>query len=338
MATQDKALLMHKVEGTLRTRMFANLLEEAVDEIQDHLDEFEISHIQDGTMETEDMLDSYINAKKVGGRSEKTLVRYRYVIERFLKEVNVKTKNITTEHIRNYFAKEMTRGVAESTVDGIRQILCGYFGWLEHEKMIRANPISNIEAIKFQKKERISMSDVDMEILKRHCQNIRDRAIFNFLLATGCRISEVTNLNRTDVDLDNGECIVLGKGNKERTVFLDDVAVLTLREYLSSRNDTCEALFVNKRGGRLQPGGVRAMLKALSEKAGVDNVHPHRFRRTMVTRLLNRGMPIQEVAIIVGHERVDTTMQYFSSNNLYGLTKEPGCNRTPVFLRPLAIS
>lgn len=314
MATQDKVLLINQIEGTLKPRMFANLLEEAVTEIQEHLDEYDVTHLAAESTGSDDMLDTYINAKKVSGRSEKTLVRYRYVIERFLKAVNVKTKDITTEHIRNYFAKEMTRGVAESTVDGIRQILCGYFGWLEHEKMIRANPISSIEAIKFQKKERTSMSDADMELLKRHCQNIRDRAIFHFLLATGCRISEVTSLNRTDVDLDNGECIVLGKGNKERTAFLDDVAILTLREYLSSRNDTCEALFVNKNGGRLQPGGVRAMLKVLSEKAGVDNVHPHRFRRTMVTRLLNRGMPIQEVAIIVGHEKVDTTMRYYSSN------------------------
>lgn len=314
MPVQDKVLLMHKVESTLKSRMFANLLEEATTEIQNHLNEFDIRHIENETIGKEDLLDSYINAKMVGGRSEKTLVRYRYIIEKFLRSVNLRTKDITTEHVRNYFASEMERGISESTIDGTRQVLSGYFTWLEHERLISHNPIYNIEAIKYQKKERLSMSYADTEVLKRNCKSIRDNAIVCFLLATGCRISEVTSLNRTDVDLDNGECIVLGKGNKERTVFLDEISVLTLREYLSQRNDSCEALFVGKRHERLQPGGVRAMLKKLSQISGIDNVHPHRFRRTMVTRLLNRGMPIQEVAVIVGHGDVSTTMEYYSSN------------------------
>ena len=314
MATQDKVLLMHKVEQTLKPRMFANLLEEAVDEIQGHLDEFDVTHVGDNEPETDDLLDSYINAKKVGGRSEGTQTRYRYIIERFLKAVNVRTKDVTTEHIRQYFAKELARGISESTIDGVRQILSAYFSWLEHEKLICRNPVFNIESIKYQKKERLSLSYADTEVLKRHCQNVRDHAIVCFLLATGCRINEVTKLNKDDVDLNNGECIVLGKGNKERTVFLDDVAIMALREYLSQRKDDCEALFIGIRKKRLQPGGVRAMLKNLAGKAGVENVHPHRFRRTLVTRLLNRGMPIQEVAIIVGHEKVDTTMKYYAAN------------------------
>lgn len=314
MATQDKALLMHKVEGTLKPRMFVNMLEEAVAEIQDHLDEFDISHIGSELPEKEDLLDSYINAKRVSGRSEKTLVRYRYIIERFLRSVKVRTRDVTTEHVRNYFSAEMKRGVSERTVDGIRQILGGYFAWLEYEKLIIRNPIRNIESIKHLKKERPALSYAETEVLKRNCRSIRDNAIISFLLATGCRISEVTSLNRDDINLDAGECIVLGKGNKERTVFLDDVAVLTLREYLSSRKDINRALFIGKRNQRLLPGGVRAMLKKLASESGVENVHPHRFRRTMVTRLLNRGMPIQEVAVIVGHENVGTTMEYYSSN------------------------
>ena len=313
MSVQDKALLMHKVEGTLKPRMFANMLEEAVCEIQTHLDEFEINHIVDA-QESEDMIDRYINAKIVGGRSEGTIVRYRYIIERFLRFANVKTCEVTKEHIRTYFAHELRRGISESTIDGIRQILYGYFNWLEREKLIITNPVYNIETVKSQKKERMTLSPSDIELLKRKTKSLRDNAIINFLLATGCRISEVTSLNRDDVDLENGECIVLGKGNKERTVYLDEVAVLTLREYLASRNDNIDALFIGKRKERLQPGGVRAMMKKLSISSGVENVHPHRFRRTMVTKLLNRGMPIQEVALVVGHERVDTTMMYFSAN------------------------
>lgn len=314
MSIQDKSLLMQKVEDTLKTRMFANLLEEAVEEINEHLDEFDVTHISQDGLETEDLLATYINAKRVAGRSEKTLVRYQYVIERFLRSTQVRTRDITKDHVRKYFSDELSRGMAESSMDGIRQILSGYFGWLEHEKLIPRNPLANIESIKYQKKERLSLTGADIEILKRTCTSIRDNAIISFLLATGCRVSEVTSLNRTDVDLDKGECIVLGKGNKERIVFLDDIAILTLREYLSSRNDNCEALFVGKGNKRLLPGGIRYMLKHLSETAGVSNVHPHRFRRTLVTKLLNRGMPIQDVAIVVGHDSVDTTMQYYSSN------------------------
>ena len=314
MSIQDKTLLMHKVEETLKPRMFANLLEEATNEIQDHLIEFEVTHIANDEIETDDYLNAYIAAKKVGGKSEKTLVRYRYIIERFLKAINVKTSEINQSHVRQYFASELERGVSESTLNGIRQILNGYFGWLEHEKMIHSNPVYNVESIKCQKKERTSFSYADTEILKKRCSSIRDNAIINFMLATGCRVSEITNLNIEDVNFDNGECIVLGKGNKERIVFLDDVAILSLREYLAQRTDSCEALFVNRLGKRLNPGGIRERLKKLSDISGIENVHPHRFRRTFVTRLLNRGMPIQEVAILVGHEKVDTTMKYYSSN------------------------
>ena len=314
MSNQDKSLLMHKVEGTLKTRMFANLLEEAVDEIQEHLDEFDIVHIAENALETDDLLSAFLSAKKVAGRSEKTLTRYQYIIERFMNFANTKTRDINQNHIRAYFAHELDRGVSESTVDGIRQVLSGYFGWLEHEKLIRSNPVFNIEAIKYQKKERLAFSYADTEVIKRNCRNLRDNAIVSFFLATGCRVGEVSRLNRDDVNLDEGECIVLGKGRKERVVFLDDVAVLTLREYLATRADNCEALFVTRRGKRFQPGGSRYMLCRIAEKSGVENVHPHRFRRTVVTRLLNRGMPIQEVAIVVGHDKVDTTMKYYSAN------------------------
>ena len=314
MSEKDKVLLMHKVEGTLKTRMFANLLEEAVDEIHDHLDEFEVSHVGADTTGSEDLLDTFINAKRVSGRSEKTLVRYRYVIERFMRRVNVKTRDVNQYHVRDYFSAELDRGVSESTIDGIREVLNGYFAWLTAENLIPRNPLHNIESIKYQKKERLALSSTDIELLRRNVKCIRDNAIISFLLATGCRISEMTNLNRDDVDLNAGECIVLGKGNKERTVFLDDVAMLTLREYLKRRRDKNPALFVNKDGHRLQPGGVRAMLKTLSVVSGVENVHPHRFRRTNVTNLLNRGMSIQEVAILAGHDKLDTTMKYFSSS------------------------
>lgn len=315
MATQDKVLLMHKVEETLKPRMFANLMEEAVVEINDHLDEFDVTHLAVGDGSQDNMLDAFINAKRTEGRSEKTLTRYMYAISRFMKFANVKTKDVNTYHVRDYLSHEEERGIADMTLEGIREVLSAYFGWLEHEKMIYTNPVSSIAVIRCQKKIRESLSQGDIFKLKRSCGNLRDTALVNFMLSTGCRISEITALNIVDLDLERGECIVLGKGNKERTVYLNEVAVMTIREYLAMRRDSCEALFVSlKKKQRLNPGGVRAMLKKLSAKAGVENVHPHRFRRTLITQLLRNGMQIHEVAIIAGHEKVDTTMKYFHIN------------------------
>ena len=311
MATQDKVLLMHKVEGTLRTRMFANLLEEATTEIQGHLDEFDVVHIANDADVQSDMLKTYLDAKRTEGRSEKTLVRYQYVIERFIKAVGLNERSITTYHVRDYIAGEQERGINDSTLEGIRECLNAYFAWLEHEKLITSNPVFNVSPIKYQKKVRESFSTTDIERLKRACKSMRDIAIINFLLSTGCRISEAVALNREDINFDTGECIVLGKGNKERTVYLNEVAIMTLREYLACRQDNCEALFIGKDLVRLQQNGVRAMLRDLGAKAGVENVHPHRFRRTLITRLLNNGMQIHEVAIVAGHDKVDTTMKYF---------------------------
>lgn len=311
MATQDKVLLMHKVEGTLRPRMFANLLEEATSEIQEHLDEFDVTHIAEIGCEHDDMLNAYIDAKRTEERAEKTLVRYQYVIERFMKFVGVSTRNVTTYHVRDYLTKEQGRGIAESTLEGMRQILNAYFGWLEHEKLINTNPVFNISVIKCQQKVRESFSAADIERIRRACWSKRDTAIVNFLLSTACRISEVTALNISDIDFDKGECVVLGKGNKERTVFMNEVAIMTLKEYLATRNDNNKALFIGRFGERIQPNGVRAMLTRISAKSGVAKIHPHRFRRTTITTLLRNGMPIHEVSIIAGHDKVDTTMKYF---------------------------
>lgn len=311
MATQDKVLLMHKVEDTLRTRMFANLLDEATTEIQGHLDEFDVVHIAGNEERQSDLLESYIEAKRTEGRSEKTLVRYQYVIERFMKAVGLSERNVTTFHVRDYIAKEQERGISDSTLEGIRECLNAYFSWLEHEKLIVTNPVFNVSPIKCQKKVREALSQTDIEKLKRVCTGKRDAALINFLLSTGCRVSEVVALNRNDVDFDTGECVVLGKGNKERTVYLNEVAIMTLREYLASRSDNCEALFVGKDHVRFHQGGIRVMLNHLAEKAGVEHVHPHRFRRTLITRLLNNGMQIHEVAIVAGHDKLDTTMEYF---------------------------
>lgn len=262
----------------------------------------------------DDLLDSYVAALRVGCRSRKTIERYVYIIGRLMDYAKVPTRRISVYHLRGFIAAEKERGVQESTLDGYRSIFSAYFGWLWRETLIDKNPCANLGVIKVAKKEKRAYTEWEMEKLNRSCTCIRDRAILHFLRSTGCRISEVTGLNRDQVNLDKQECVVHGKGNKDRLVYLDDVAGIVLAEYLESRTDELPALFVGKRGERLQPGGVRCMLKVLAEKAGVDHVHPHKFRRTLATDLARHGMPIQEVARVLGHERIDTTMQYVVLN------------------------
>ena len=224
--------------------------------------------------------------------------------------MNVPTRSITVYHLRQYLAKEKARGISDRTLEGTRQVFSAYFNWLHREQLIDTNPTANLGAIKYPKKIKVTYSEIDIEKMKFCCKTLRDRAIICFLLSTGCRISEMIRLNREDVDLNNLECTVLGKGNKERTVFLDSVTGMLIRDYLTQRKDDSPALFIGKRKQRLSAQGVRAMMVKLAKASAVDHVHPHKFRRTLATSLIRHGMPIQEVAAILGHDKLDTTMQY----------------------------
>ena len=277
------------------------------------LDRFEM--IETGVdNQTDDMLDSYVDALKVECRSQKTIDRYIYEIRRLMEFAKVPTRRISVYHLRAYLTAEKERGICENTLEGHRQIFSAYFNWLQRESLIDRNPCVNLGVIKVPKKEKRTYSNTEMEKLNRCCEKTRDRAILHFLRSTGCRISEVTELNRDQVNIEALECVVHGKGNKERTVYLDDVSGMMLTEYLHGRTDDSPALFVNRYGERMKPGGVREMLNVLSEKAGVDHVHPHKFRRTLATDLTRHGMPIQEVAKILGHDKLDTTMKYVVLN------------------------
>ena len=263
-----------------------------------------------GTEYEDDLLDAYLSALEVQGRSPLTVERYKYIIQRMQSEIKTPTRQITVYHLRRYLQSEKARGISDRTLEGIRQTFSAYFNWLHREGLIESNPTSNLGAIKYQRKTKDLYSDADMENMKFECATIRDRAIICFLRATGCRISEVTALNRDDIDFANLECKVLGKGNKERIVFMDEVAAMTLLAYLNSRTDDDDALFIGKRKNRMTPHGIREMLVKLGKRANVQHVHPHKFRRTAATSLIKHGMPIQEVATLLGHDKLDTTMQY----------------------------
>lgn len=312
MSIEAKKLLMYDFGDKLK-----NLLSEADKDsvlaiLSELLINYNLEHEESAEtdFESEELLRAYIDAKRIEGRSEKTLERYEYIIRKMMDCIPLPIRSITVFHIRKYFSTEKARGISDRTLEGTREVLSAYFGWLHKEGLLQSNPIANLGSIKYAKVKRLPYSDVDIEQLKECCTNVRDKAIISFLLSTGCRISEACALNIRDIDFQNKECIVLGKGNKERTVFLDDVTCMLLNRYISSRSDDHEALFIGKGTDRLTPHGVRFMLKKVSEKAGVEKTHPHRFRRTLATNLIDHGMPIQEVAAVLGHDKIDTTMGY----------------------------
>jgi len=319
MPIEAKISLMNSTEKALSSQVTADDMNIMLKTMADVLQDYEVIEVGLHPDQNDDLLESYLDALKVEGRSQKTIERYEYEIRRMMKAISVPTRQITVYHVRAYISAEQKRGISERTLDGNRQVFSAYFGWLHREGLIDHNPMGNIGAIKVPKKKKQIYSPVDIEKLDDKCLNLkystRNRAIVAFLRSTGCRISEVTGLNRDSVDLSSLEVVVLGKGNKERKVYMDEVTGMLLQQYFEERKDNCEALFAGAQGERLKPGGVRAMLNKLGDMANIEHVHPHKFRRTLATNLNRRGMPIQEVANILGHEKLDTTMKYVVLND-----------------------
>ena len=315
MAIDAKCSFLSQVENKCAEKLTAADMARLMGIISEVLDDYDMRECRRWeTDQADDLLDAFVSSMQVQGRSELTIERYKYVIGKFMKFCKTPTRAVNVYHIRNWIASEKERGIQDSTLEGNRQVLSSFFGWLHRESLIEKDPTANVGVIKVPKKQLKIYSDIDIERLNQCCNTLRDRAILHFLSATGCRISEMTGLDRDMVDVDQMECLVHGKGNKERTVFFDGVTAMLLNEYLHARKDKDPALFVNRYGQRIEPGGVRSMLKALGEKAGVEHVHPHRFRRTRATMLTRHGMKIEMVADILGHERLDTTMKYVVLN------------------------
>ena len=314
MGMAEKASFLSRAEKEMASFLTVENMDLALRKLSDILQDFDMYQLPTHEPENDDLLKTYIDALRIQGRSEKTLRRYEYVITRMMTDTAVPTRQLTVHHIRNWLANEKARGVCDSSLEGYRLVFSGYFNWLQRENLIERNPMANLGVIKQMKKQKTIYSAVEIEKLNNACETIRDKAIIAFLRSTGCRISEMTGLDRDSVDLKNGECVVLGKGNKERTVYLDSVACMLIEEYLGQRKDEEPALFIGIRKERLQPDGVRYMLKTIAKKAGLTNVHPHKFRRTLATNMMRRGIQIQEVAHLLGHEKIDTTMKYFVIN------------------------
>lgn len=259
----------------------------------------------------EKLLKKFIATKRIEGISDSTLKRYYDMNEQLLQFLKKPIYEITTYDLRFYLSMRRQEGrLSNRTLDGMRRCYSSFFSWLSAEGLIGKNPCAALAQIKYRKTVKKPYSATDMEKLRQACENSRDLALIDFLYSTGCRVSEVSGLDVSDIDFEKRECVVLGKGNKERIVYLSPVAGMHLQEYLQKRKDISESLFSGKGGKRLGKNGIEAVLKRLGEKAGVENVHPHRYRRTLATNLLDRGMNIQDVAAILGHADLKTTQIY----------------------------
>ena len=309
MPIEARTNLLNNLSAKLLSEVSNDEMIRVMDIVSTQLASYDLNQIEEDDA-PDNLLDIYLTTMEIEGRSERTIERYRYAITRMMKSVSVPTNKITVHHLRKYLADEKARGICDNTLEGNREIFCAYFNWLQREGLIQSNPTANLGAIKAPKRMKHIYTEVDIEKLKMACKTIRDKAIICFLLSTGCRITEMIQLNRSDIDLSKLECRVIGKGDKERIVYMDPIAGMLLEEYLKSRTDDMPALFIGKGTNRLTPAGVRFMLNKVADEAGVVHVHPHKFRRTLATSLIRHGMPIQEVAHILGHEKLDTTMKY----------------------------
>lgn len=263
--------------------------------------------------ESEDLLSAFISAKKIEGCSIKTLIYYRNTIERLLDIVDVAIHHITTSDIRQYLSMYQEQHKSSKvTIDNMRRIFSSFFAWLEDEDYIAKSPVRRIHKVKTDSLVKEVLSDEQLEQLRDSCTNKRDLAIIDILASTGIRVGELVKLNRADIDFHERQCIVFGKGNKERIVYFNARTKLHLQQYLNERTDTNPALFVSLSvpHNRLTIGGVEVRIRKLGRRLDIPKVHPHKFRRTLATMAIDKGMPIEQVQRLLGHVRIDTTLHY----------------------------
>lgn len=268
------------------------------------------------TITNEQYLDMFLTAKQLEGCSDRTIQYYKVTIEGLL-EKNIPLRNMTTEILRDYLVKYQEKNnCSKVTVDNVRRNLSSFFSWLEEEDHILKSPIRRIHKIKTKKVVKEVISDEHIECLRDNCIELRDLAIIDILISTGMRVGELVNLNIKDINFEERECIVYGKGDKERKVYFDARTKIHLQNYLKERADSNEALFVtlNSPNERLKISGVETRLRTLGRKLNIQNIHPHKFRRTMATKAIDKGMPIEQVQKLLGHQQIDTTMQYAMVN------------------------
>lgn len=265
----------------------------------------------------DEFLAMFLAAKRIEGCSERTIKYYETTVQHLLSKIETSVRKITTEEIREYLSEyQKWNNCSNVTIDNIRRNISSFFSWLEEEDYILKSPMRRIHKIRTKTVVKNVISDEGIEQLRDHCQEKRDLAIIDLLYSTGIRVGELVNLNIDDIDFEGRECVVYGKGDKERRVYFDAKAKVHLKEYIESRNDDNRALFVTLDAphDRLKISGVEIRLRSLGRRLHLERIHPHKFRRSMATRAIDKGMPIEQVQKILGHSQIDTTMQYAMVN------------------------
>ena len=263
--------------------------------------------------DSKELIRMFIAAKKIEGCSEKTLKYYQTTIDAMVSSLGKSVRHILTEDLRAYLTEYQSRKQSSRvTIDNIRRILSSFFSWLEDEDYIIKSPVRRIHKIKTASSIKETYSDEDLEKMRDICDEIRDLAMIDMLASTGMRVGEMVLLNRDDINFAERECVVFGKGDKERIVYFDARAKLHLQEYIDSRTDENPALFVTLRAPheRIQIGGIEHRLREMGKRMNISRVHPHKFRRTLATMAIDKGMPIEQLQQLLGHKRIDTTLQY----------------------------
>lgn len=260
-----------------------------------------------------EILEEFLSAKRIEGCSEKSLNYYRKTITAALDSIGKGIKHITTDDLRAYLTDyQAEKKSSKVTMDNIRRILSSFFSWLEDEDYIIKSPVRRIHKVKTSKTIKETYTDENLELMRDNCVELRDLAMIDMLASTGMRVGEMVLLNRNDIDFNERECVVVGKGDKERMVYFDARTKLHLQSYLASRTDSDPALFVSLRSPhkRLTIGAIELRLREMGRKLGINKVHPHKFRRTLATMAIDKGMPIEQLQRLLGHQRIDTTLQY----------------------------
>ena len=260
-----------------------------------------------------DYLEVFLSAKRIEGCSEKTLIYYKNTIQQMLDSIGKSVCTIITEDLRTYLAEyQKEKQSSKVTIDNIRRIFSSFFSWLEDEDYIIKSPVRRIHRIKAASTIKETYTDEQLESMRDNCDNPRDLALIDILASTGMRVGELVLLNRDDISFDERECIVFGKGDKERMVYFDARTKIHLQNYLDSRTDNNEALFVSLKApyNRMKIGGIELRLREMGKRLNIEKVHPHKFRRTLATVAIDKGMPIEQLQKLLGHQRIDTTLQY----------------------------
>lgn len=309
--------MKQKIISDIETKMQKVLDNSQLEELHQVLiycmHDVEIKTSESSDEEEMDYIEMFLAAKKIEGRSEKSLKYYQSTIDKMVKKIGKTIKHITTDDLRCYLSEyQKENNSTKVTIDNIRRILSSFFGWLEDEDYILKSPVRRIHKVKTGKTIKETYTDEQLELMRDSCEEPRDLAMIDLLASTGMRVGEMVLLNKEDINFEERECVVFGKGDKERVVYFDARTKMHLQNYLHLRTDTNNALFVSLSAPhkRLEIGGVEVRLRKIGKTLGIEKVHPHKFRRTLATMAIDKGMPIEQLQHLLGHQRIDTTLQY----------------------------